>query len=102
MKDCGGIESNDIIKNESNKKGLLFSLFFNEFDCFKEKGNKSENAVIGFLKKMILFKNYESQKDILAMAKNNINAAKVQEEKIQSKTLICCLSFKIKFYHLIN
>jgi len=87
------VEGKELYKEEkeiNDKQGLLFNLFFNEFDCFADIANKSENQIaLSFLKKLIFFRNYENINPILDKEKKNIRMASVQDEIMQSK--ICSL-----------
>ena len=81
-----GKESNEKEKGNDDKQGLLFNMFFNEFDCFADRANKSENQItLSFLKKLIFFRNYENKNHILNKEEKKISMVNLQDEIIQSK-----------------
>jgi len=98
VKDCDGIvkcKENAHISDKCDKKEFLFNLFFNEIDCLADKEIKNENNItLTFLKKLIFFRNYEGQNNILNEKKveknpnNSNNTEKSPDEIIQSKIIL--------------
>jgi len=87
LQDSNMIKSKE--KVNSDKKGFLYNLFFNEFDCFADEASKNENkTVIWFLKKLIFLRKYELQKDILKIQEKTNNNSKAHNERFQSNFLL--------------
>jgi hypothetical protein len=73
-------ESNEPqVKEKGSEKGFL-DLYLNEFDYFADKADKIDNIAIAFLKKLIFYRNYESQKNI-----QKINFLQAPQESLESK-----------------
>jgi len=74
------LESNEPqVKEKGSEKGF-FDLYLNEFDHFSNKAHNNDSKAILFLKKLIFYRNYESQKNIL-----KINILTAPEECSKSK-----------------